>query len=40
MSLKDISGNYVAIFSLGGDCLEAIQLRKNNLRPFAGVLDW
>ncbi|KOR79096.1 peptidase [Bacillus sp. FJAT-21352] len=40
MSLKDISGNYDAIFSLGDLCLAAIQLRKNNLRPFAGVLDW
>lgn len=40
MSLKDISGTYDAIFSLGHLCLAAIQLRKNNLRPFAGVFDW
>jgi len=31
MSLKDISGTYDAIFSLGDLCLAAVQLRKNNL---------
>ncbi|MGG3496642.1 DUF1796 family putative cysteine peptidase [Peribacillus simplex] len=40
LSLKDISGSYDAIFSLGDLCLASIQLRKNNLRPYAGVLDW
>ncbi|MCM3197169.1 DUF1796 family putative cysteine peptidase [Priestia megaterium] len=40
MSLKDIKGTYDAIFSLGDLCLASIQLRKNNLRPFAGPLDW
>jgi hypothetical protein len=40
MSLQDIKGTYNAIFSLGDLCLASIQLRNNNLRPFAGVLDW
>ncbi|WAH37521.1 DUF1796 family putative cysteine peptidase [Alicyclobacillus dauci] len=40
MRLKDLMGTYNAIFSLGDLCLASIQLRKNNLRPFAGVLDW
>jgi len=40
MELKDIKGRYDAIFSLGSDCSSAIQLQKNNLRPYAGVLDW
>ncbi|MCM3197170.1 DUF1796 family putative cysteine peptidase [Priestia megaterium] len=40
MSLKDLKGTYDAIFSLGDLCLASIQLRKNNLRPFAGPLDW
>jgi hypothetical protein len=40
MNLEDIKGTYDAIFSLGDLCLASIQLRKNNLRPFAGVLDW
>lgn len=40
MSLAKIKGEYDAIFSLGDLCLAAIQLEKNNLRPFSGVLDW
>jgi len=40
MSLEKVKGNYDAIYSLGDLCLAAIQLRKNNLRPFAGPLDW
>ncbi|MFN2747479.1 MULTISPECIES: DUF1796 family putative cysteine peptidase [Bacillus] len=40
MNLKDIKGHYDAIFSLGHLCLAAIQLRDNDLRPFAGPLDW
>jgi hypothetical protein len=40
MNLKDIKGTYDAIFSLGDLCLASLQLRKNNLRPFSGVLDW
>jgi len=40
MRLEDLKGNYDAIFSLGDLCLAALQLRKNNLRPFAGPLDW
>ncbi|MED1741305.1 DUF1796 family putative cysteine peptidase [Bacillus swezeyi] len=40
MNLKVIEGHYDAVFSLGHLCLAAIQLRKNNLRPFAGPLDW
>ncbi|MDP1419257.1 DUF1796 family putative cysteine peptidase [Peribacillus simplex] len=40
MNLKDLKGSYDAIYSLGHNCLAGIQLRNNNLRPFAGVLDW
>jgi len=40
MNLKDIKGQYDAVFSLGHLCLAAIQLRNNDLRPFAGPLDW
>jgi hypothetical protein len=40
MNLEDIKGTYDSIFSLGHFCLSAIQMKKNNLRPFAGVLDW
>lgn len=40
MKLKELKGSYNAIFSLGDLCLAAIQLEKNNLRPFAGVFDW
>lgn len=40
VNLKEIKGNYDAIYSLGNLCLAALQLRKFNLRPFAGVLDW
>jgi Putative papain-like cysteine peptidase (DUF1796) len=40
MKLEDLKGNYDAIYSLGDLCLAALQLRKNNLRPFAGPLDW
>lgn len=40
MGLDIIKGNYDAIFSLGDLCLAAIQLRKLNLRPYAGVIDW
>lgn len=40
MKLKDLEGEYDAVFSLGHLCLAAIQLQKNNLRPFSGVLDW
>ncbi|MBE3569904.1 MAG: peptidase [Bacillales bacterium] len=40
MSLEDIKGTYDAVFSLGDLCLTAIQLKKNHLRPFSGVLDW
>ncbi|MFP7492831.1 DUF1796 family putative cysteine peptidase [Terribacillus saccharophilus] len=35
-----IKGGYDAVFSLGDLCLGAIQLQKNNLRPFSGPLDW
>ncbi|MDF2536735.1 MAG: hypothetical protein K0R18_2897 [Bacillales bacterium] len=35
-----MKGNYDAIYSLGDLCLAALQLRKNNLRPHAGPLDW
>lgn len=40
MSLEIIKGTYDAVFSLGDLCLTSIQLKKNNLRPFSGVLDW
>lgn len=40
MRLENLKGNYDAIYSLGDLCLAALQLRKNNLRPFAGPLDW
>lgn len=40
MSLEEIKGEYDAIFSLGHLCLAALQLQKNNLRLFSGVLDW
>lgn len=40
MKLENIKGNYDAIYSLGDLCLVALQLRKNNLRPHAGPLDW
>ena len=40
MNLQEMKGQYDAVFSLGHLCLSAIQLRKNNLRPFAGPIDW
>ncbi|PAK55868.1 DUF1796 family putative cysteine peptidase [Paenibacillus sp. 7541] len=40
MNLADLKVPYNAIFSLGNNCIPAIQLRKNGLRRFAGPLDW
>ena len=40
MNINEIKGNYDAIFSLGDLCLTSMQLRKHNLRPYSGVLDW
>jgi hypothetical protein len=40
MRLEELKGEYDAIYSLGDLCLAALQLRQNNLRPFAGPLDW
>lgn len=40
MKLNELKGTYDAIFTLGDLCLAAIQLEKNQLRPYAGVLDW
>jgi hypothetical protein len=40
VKLENIKGQYDAIFGLGHLCLTAVQLRKNNLRPYAGPLDW
>ncbi|MDN4073661.1 DUF1796 family putative cysteine peptidase [Fictibacillus terranigra] len=40
MNLEGIKGEYDAVFSLGDLCLTSIELQKNNLRPFSGVLDW
>ena len=40
MDLSQLKGEYDAIFSLGDLCLGSIQLKKHNLRPYSGVLDW
>ncbi|GMK39876.1 hypothetical protein PCCS19_29310 [Paenibacillus sp. CCS19] len=40
MELREIGGQYDAIFSLGMNCLPAIQLERNGIRPYTGVLDW
>lgn len=40
MNIDIIKGRYDAIFSLGDLCLAGIQLRRHNLRPFSGVIDW
>lgn len=40
MQLEELRGAYDAVFSLGQNCTPAIQMEKNGLRPFAGVLDW
>ncbi|AOZ93917.1 DUF1796 family putative cysteine peptidase [Paenibacillus crassostreae] len=40
MRLAELEGKYDSIFSLGDLCLASIQLEKNNLRLFSGVLDW
>lgn len=40
MELSQLKGEYDAIFSLGDLCLASIQLKKHNLRPYSGVLDW
>ncbi|MCL6457737.1 MAG: papain-like cysteine peptidase [Gorillibacterium sp.] len=40
MNIVDLHGSYDAIFSLGQNCLPSIQLEKNGLRTFSGVLDW
>ncbi|MCD9026468.1 DUF1796 family putative cysteine peptidase [Cohnella silvisoli] len=40
MRLDDLKGEYDATFSLGDLCLSSLQLKKNGLRPFSGVLDW
>lgn len=40
MNINEIKGKYDAIFSLGDLCLTSIQLKKHNLRPYSGVLDW
>ncbi|GFN31183.1 DUF1796 family putative cysteine peptidase [Paenibacillus xylaniclasticus] len=40
MELKEIAGSYDAIFSLGMNCLPSIQLERNGIRPYTGVLDW
>lgn len=40
MDLAQLKGKYDAIFSLGDLCLASIQLKKHNLRPYSGVLDW
>lgn len=40
MKLAELKGEYDGIFSLGDLCLASLQLQKNNLRPYSGVLDW
>ncbi|MCD1258091.1 peptidase [Paenibacillus athensensis] len=40
MRIRELNGAYDGIFSIGFNCLPAIQLEKNGLRPFAGVIDW
>ncbi|MBM7563077.1 DUF1796 family putative cysteine peptidase [Paenibacillus sacheonensis] len=40
MKLAALKGEYDAIYSLGHLCLAAIQMEKNDLRQFAGPLDW
>jgi len=40
MRICELNGAYDGIFSIGFNCLPAIQLEKNGLRPFAGVIDW
>ncbi|AZB43225.1 peptidase [Bacillus sp. FJAT-42376] len=39
-TLDKIKGSYDAVISLGDLCLSSIQLKKNSLRNFSGVLDW
>lgn len=36
----ELNKPYDAIFSLGGNCQVAYQLRRRQLRPYAGPLDW
>lgn len=40
MNRQELMGNYDAIFSLGDLCLTSIQLKKHQLRPYSGVMDW
>lgn len=40
MKLSELKGSYDAVFSLGSSCIAAIQLQRNGLRPYSGVLDW
>ncbi|GAA0397462.1 DUF1796 family putative cysteine peptidase [Paenibacillus motobuensis] len=40
MLLHDMKGRYQAVFSLGENCLPAIQLERNGLRLYSGPLDW
>nr|WP_246188443.1 DUF1796 family putative cysteine peptidase [Metabacillus lacus] len=38
--MEGLKGSYDAVISLGDLCLTSIQLKKNGLRNFSGVLDW
>jgi hypothetical protein len=40
LRIADIKGKYDDIFSLGELCFISIQLEKNGIRPYSGVLDW
>ncbi|CAM5207920.1 hypothetical protein UACE39S_00337 [Ureibacillus acetophenoni] len=40
MKREELMGTYDAIFSLGDLCLTSIQLKKHQLRPYSGVMDW
>ncbi|GGE79210.1 DUF1796 family putative cysteine peptidase [Priestia taiwanensis] len=40
MKLQDIKGTYDMIYSLGNQCAVAGKLRRYQVRPYAGVIDW
>jgi len=40
LKLKEIKGLYDVIVSLGSACNPAMELKRLNLRTFAGPLDW
>ncbi|UHA72285.1 DUF1796 family putative cysteine peptidase [Paenibacillus sp. 481] len=40
MNVEQLRGQYDAVISLGSNCLPAIQIERNGLRQFTGVIDW